>query len=320
VIIGGSAGCYKKLPIKYFIFGKMSKARIDSFDGTGDVDSWIRRFNIVVECNADLWSKGAEGQEAAEKMINRRAGIEIKLALVGNMADWVDTLEKEKWDKFTLVLDALRKHLQGTDFERDQMPMAIACKREDCSTEAEYYAKKVKLMKIAFEGYKADVTPLKIDLFIDGLKPNIRGWILKEPIGQRDSLEKIHTLAQQFEKLFAIAEDKDEVNALTDKKKPYIQTPNKSGGRRFCAYCGNLGHLGVWDPLCPQNDPNFKRPEKPYKKNYYNKDKKNGSYDQKQDRTEDKKNDRKRDDSKFKCFTCGEVGHMAFNCPKNQKN
>ena len=195
----------------------MSKARIEAFDGTGDVDAWIRKFLIVVDCNLEIWSKGEKDENLIAKMINRRACNEIRLAMTGPMADWIDTLDKSKWDKYTLVLDGLKVHLHGPDFERDQKQLAIALKREDCDSEADYYSKKVSLLSKAFQSYKADVTPLKIDLFIDGLKPNIRGWILKEPVDQRNTLEKIHVLAQQYEKIFATTEEKDDVNALYEK-------------------------------------------------------------------------------------------------------
>jgi len=155
----------------------MSKPKFEDFDGSTDVEVWVRNFMLMVDLSAPFWTKDLVEKEVSKKVVNIKAGNQIRLSLKKSFADWVDTLPPNKFDDYNDVLLELQKHVLGVDFQQNRKQKALELKRADCDSLAEYYSKKILLLKKAFVGDedKAMLTEAFIvEMYLSGFDEEMR--------------------------------------------------------------------------------------------------------------------------------------------------
>jgi len=180
----------------------MSKARLRDFDGSTPVDDWIRHFNLVADANKSSWSDSKLEGEDKENSFKTRCISEIQLHLSGSLQIWLDTIgDGEKKDPKAL-LELLKSHLLGPDFDDDWHHKANDFKREDFVSQQDYMVHKVQALNKVMPADK-NTNKLQLEMFTKGLPLEIQSWIKTQDKDKRDTIDKVHMMAMGFEKALA---------------------------------------------------------------------------------------------------------------------
>jgi len=267
----------------------MSKPKFEDFDGSTDIEVWVRNFKLMVDLSAPFWTKDVE-RESEKKVVNVKAGNQIRLSLKKSFADWVDTLPPEKFVDYNDVLLELQKHVLGVDFQQNRKQKALELKRADCDNLAEYYSKKISFLKKAFGGEedKSMVTDMFVmEMYLSGFDEEMRAKILVNPEKERDSITKLHDLAVRLEAVETAKNKADSINSTVEKFGDYRGRGNRFRGRGD----GRRGRRS-WRYI-----------------------ERGRGHSDKHKENDEKKTNEVDEYTNIICYGCGGYGHMKIECP-----
>jgi len=177
----------------------MSKHRVPEFDGTSDVDSWLKTYTDIIAAKQVHWGKD-------EGAILANALLEFKLALRGKLIRWYDNLDPKTLKSIDVVKEALREFCFKPGMTFEYYEQALHFSQEKGKSVDDYYVDKVYFFK---KGNITDVV-VQANLFLSGLDPRIKAKIEDKDDKKRDTLEKIYKLAMRFERMLNLEKDGDD--------------------------------------------------------------------------------------------------------------
>ena len=222
----------------------MSKLKIPEYDGTTSVEDWVELFQLTKSALGTKWGKD-------DTEVAKRAALELRLALKGDLIDWYRTLDEKIKDDTEQCLQQLVVHVDGKEARHKKRAVALSLKQDDCNSATQYCTKKAALIQAA------DLKAIAVDVLIDGLSEEMKAWVLKEPDTQRDTMVKVTGIVKSMEGILKARKVDDSVNVT-------LQAEPKNDVR-YCVKCGSNSHPGPWDPQCPKHDPDKKKISKNYK-------------------------------------------------------
>jgi len=72
--------------------------------------------------------------------------------------------------------------VKGRHSIRDKKSLALSLTQDDCTSLQEYYSRKVALLTEVCKD-----SGMALDIFVDGLKPELKAWVLAQPPSVVDS-------------------------------------------------------------------------------------------------------------------------------------